>query len=71
MTNNSKKIINLKNIRSTIILGENLSSLIHSCKIFCIKGKLGVGKTTLAKGFISNIAASNETKALYIARIFF
>jgi len=55
MINNSKKVINLKNIQSTIILGENLSSLIYSCKIFCIKGKLGVGKTTLAKGFISKL----------------
>ena len=50
-----KKYINLKNIRSTIKLGEDISKISKICKIFCIKGKLGTGKTTLAKGFISNL----------------
>ena len=49
MTNNSKKIINLKNIQSTISLGENLSSLIYSCKIFCIKGKCKYGQACYRK----------------------
>ena len=50
-----KKTINLENTKSTIKLGKRLSRLTKSCKIFSIKGHLGSGKTTLARGFITSL----------------
>ena len=55
MLKKSQKLINLDNIKDTIKLGKELSKLVNFCNIFCIKGQLGTGKTTLARGFISNL----------------
>lgn len=55
MQKQSEKLINLENSDDTIKLGKNLGKLINYYSIFCIKGQLGTGKTTLARGFISGL----------------
>ena len=52
----------LNNIKDTIKLGKKLAELSKNGDIFCLKGALGTGKTTLARAFIKYL--TNNDKVL-------
>jgi len=52
----------LNNIKDTIKLGKKLAEFSKNGDIFCLKGALGTGKTTLARAFIKYL--TNNDKVL-------
>ena len=50
----------LNNIKDTIRLGKELAKISKPNDIFCLKGDLGTGKTTLARSFIQVLTSSNK-----------
>ena len=50
----------LNNIKDTIKLGQKLAKISKKDDIFCLKGDLGTGKTTLARSFIKFLTNSNK-----------
>ena len=50
----------LNNIKDTIKLGKKLAELSQNGDIFCLKGALGTGKTTLARAFIKYLTNNNK-----------
>ena len=50
----------LNNIKDTIKLGQKLAKISKKDDIFCLKGALGTGKTTLARSFIKFLTNSNK-----------
>ena len=50
----------LNNIKDTIRLGKELAKISKPNDIFCLKGDLGTGKTTLARSFIQFLTSSNK-----------
>ena len=50
----------LNNIKDTIKLGQKLAKISKKDDIFCLKGNLGTGKTTLARSFIKFLTNSNK-----------
>ena len=50
----------LNNIKDTIKLGQKLAKISKKDDIFCLKGDLGTGKTTLARSFITFLTNSNK-----------
>ena len=52
----------LKNETDTNKLGYNIANIASEGDIFCLKGQLGIGKTTLARSIIKNL--TNVEKVL-------
>lgn len=50
----------LNNIEETIKFGQELALISKSDDIFCLKGNLGSGKTTIARAFISFLTKNNK-----------
>ena len=50
----------LKNENETIKFGKKIAAISALGDILCLKGKLGTGKTTLAKGIIQNLTNSDK-----------
>jgi len=49
----------LDNIEDTIKLGKKIAKIAKQDEIICLKGDLGVGKTTLARSLIQHLTNSN------------
>ena len=49
----------LNNVEDTIKLGPNIAKIAKQDEIICLKGDLGVGKTTLARSLIQHLTNSN------------
>ena len=52
----------LNNIEETIKFGQELALISKSDDIFCLKGNLGSGKTTIARAFISFLTKNNKIR---------
>ncbi len=50
----------LKNEKDTIDLGKKIANIASNGDIFCLKGKLGIGKTSLARSIIKCLTNTNE-----------
>ena len=50
----------LKNEKDTINLGKKIANIASNGDIFCLKGKLGIGKTSLARSIIKCLTDTNE-----------
>ena len=50
----------LNNIEDTIKFGSKLAQIGKSDDIYCLKGNLGSGKTTIARAFISFLTKNNK-----------
>ena len=50
----------LNNIEDTIKFGNKLAQISKSDDIYCLKGNLGSGKTTIARAFISFLTKNNK-----------
>ena len=50
----------LNNIEETIKFGQELAIISKSDDIFCLKGNLGSGKTTIARAFISFLTKNKK-----------
>ena len=53
----------LANENSTLALGENLSKNISNGLLIFLKGDLGVGKTTLVRGFLRSLGYRGRVKS--------
>ena len=49
----------LNNVEDTIKLGQKIAKIAKQDEIICLKGDLGVGKTTLARSLIQHLTNSN------------
>ena len=49
----------LNNVEDTIKLGKKIAKIAKQDEIICLKGDLGVGKTTLARSLIQHLTNSN------------
>jgi tRNA threonylcarbamoyl adenosine modification protein YjeE len=49
----------LNNVEDTIKLGQKIAKIAKLDEIICLKGDLGVGKTTLARSLIQHLTNSN------------
>ena len=52
--------IKLNSEEDTIILGHRLAKLVYATDVITLSGKLGAGKTVLARGLIQSHLKSNE-----------
>jgi len=50
----------LKNEKDTINLGKKIANIASNGDVFCLKGKLGIGKTSLARAIIKCLTHTNE-----------
>jgi len=50
----------LKNEKDTTNLGKKIANIATNGDIFCLKGKLGIGKTSLARSMIKYLTNTNE-----------
>ena len=50
----------LNSIEETIKFGQELAQISKSDDIFCLRGNLGSGKTTIARAFISFLTKNNK-----------
>ena len=50
----------LNNIKDTNKFGQKLAQISKSDDIFCLKGNLGSGKTTIARAFINSLTKNTK-----------